>query len=76
VEGDFRPIDREIGRISFGSSRHFREGHWARAVSAKILELLPKIGILGWLAGYPYVLAPTNILMIGTLPNRPQTTPD
>jgi len=66
-EGDFRAIDGQIGRISFSSTRHFREGRWLRAVSAKALKLLSKIGILGWLAGYRYVLAPTNILMIGTL---------
>jgi SAM-dependent methyltransferase len=65
--GEFRPADRQIGRISFGWKRHWKEGRILRAISAKILKLLPGIGILRWLSGHPYVLAPTNILMIGTL---------
>jgi hypothetical protein len=66
-EGDFRTIDRQLGRISFGSKRHWREGRILRGLSAKILRLLPKVGILAWLSGYPYVLAPTNLMMIATL---------
>jgi hypothetical protein len=66
-QGDFRTIDQQIGRIPFSSRQHWKQGRILRAVSAKILKLLPKIGILRWLSGYPYVLAPTNILMIGTL---------
>ena len=66
-QGEFRAIDQQIGRISFASKRHWQEGRIVRAVSAKILKLLPRIGILRWLSGYPYVLAPTNLLMIGTL---------
>jgi SAM-dependent methyltransferase len=65
--GDFRPINRQLGRISFSSKHHWREGRVLRGISAKILNLLPKIGLLGWLSGYPYVLAPTNLLMIGSL---------
>ncbi len=67
TEGDFRTIDGQVGRIPFGSARHFQEGRILRALSAKILRLLPKVGILRWLSGYPYVLAPTKLLMIGTL---------
>lgn len=67
-DGDFRPIDPQIGRIWFGSKRHWNEGRILRGIGAKTLKLLPRIGMLGWLSGYPYVLAPTNILMIGTLP--------
>ncbi len=67
TDGDFRPIDEQIGRISFSSKRHFKEGRILRGVGAKILKLLGGIGVLGWLSGYPYVLAPTNIMMIGTL---------
>jgi hypothetical protein len=65
--GDLRPLDRQLGRISFSASRHWREGRILRGMSARLLRLLPKIGLLGWLAGYPYVLAPTNLLMIGSL---------
>jgi hypothetical protein len=65
--GDFRAIDRQVGRISFGWKRHWTEGRILRGIGAKILKLLPRIGILRWLSAYPYVLAPTNIFMIGTL---------
>jgi SAM-dependent methyltransferase len=65
--GDFRPIDRQLGRIPFGAKRHWREGRILRGLHAEILKLLPKVGILGWLSGYPYVLAPTNLMMIGAL---------
>jgi len=67
--GDFRPVDRQLGRISFSSKRHWKERRILRGISAQILKLLPKIGLLRWLCGYPYVLAPTNLLMIGTLGN-------
>lgn len=60
IEGDFKAVDRQIGRISLGSKRHRKEGRPLRAAGSKIL---------GWLWGYPYVLAPTNLIMIGTLRN-------
>jgi len=55
---DFRPIDRQVGKIPFGFRPHRREGRLLRGIAAKSLRLL---------AGYRYVLAPTNLLMIGTL---------
>ncbi len=72
--GDFRPLDRDVGRIPLSSKTHRRQGHPWRGISAKLLSGLAKLGILTWLAGYPYVLAPTNLLMIGTLPEstRPE----
>ncbi len=60
IEADFRTVDEQIGRISLGSKRHRKEGRLLRSVGSKIL---------GWLWGYPYVLAPTNLFMIGTLKN-------
>jgi hypothetical protein len=65
--GDFTPLERDVGRIYFGTKGHWRRGHLWRGVVAKAFQLLAKIGIFRWLAGYPYVLAPTNILMIGRL---------
>lgn len=65
-ENDFRPVSEAIGKIPLGSKAHWREGHVLRGVVAKGLGLLGRIGVLGWLAGYRYVLAPTNLLMIGT----------
>jgi SAM-dependent methyltransferase len=64
-KGDFRAVDRRIGRLSFGFTAHREQGHLFRGLSAKILGLLPKLGLLRWLAGHRYVLAPTNLLMIG-----------
>jgi hypothetical protein len=65
--GEFKPLDINLGLISFGSKWHRRQGHFLRGLVAKTLGALGKIGILRWLAGYPYVLAPTEVLVIGTL---------
>jgi len=70
-KNDFSPIDRQVGKIPFASKPHWRAGHPLRAVAAKSLAIFSKIGILRWLAGYRYVLAPTNLMMIGTLPEEP-----
>lgn len=65
--GDLRPIDRWVGAIGFGSKFHRRQGRPVRGAVAKGLRLLAKLGILRWLCDYEYVLAPSNIFMIGTL---------
>jgi len=65
--GEFKPLDKEIGMISFGSKWHRRQGHFFRGLVAKTLGSLGKIGILRWLAGHDYLLAPTELFMIGTL---------
>jgi hypothetical protein len=65
--GEFFPLDKEIGVISFGSKWHRRRGHPVRGLVAKGLHLLAKAGPLRWLTGYPYVLAPADLMMIGTL---------
>ncbi len=67
-KGDFRPIDSQLGKLAFSLSAHWKTGHRLRGVSAKTLGVLAKFGFLRWLAGYRYVLAPTDIIMIGTLP--------
>ncbi len=64
---EFAPVDRDLGRVSFRTKPHWRKGHIVRGLSAKLLGTLAKAGIWKWFAGYPYVLLPTNILMIGTL---------
>ncbi len=68
--GDFKPLDKELGLISFGSKWHRRQGHYFRGMVAKTLGMLGRIGILRWLAGYPYVMSPTEVMMIGTLPGQ------
>ncbi len=65
--GEFKPLDKELGKISFGSKWHRRQGHYLRGMVAKTLGALGQIGVLRWLAGYEYVLSPTEVMMIGTL---------
>jgi hypothetical protein len=66
-EGDFHPLDEGLGKISLGSKAHFRHRRPLRGLSARLLKLLSRAGLFGWLSGYRYVLAPTSVLMIGTL---------
>ncbi|NQU20962.1 MAG: hypothetical protein HQ567_06730 [Candidatus Nealsonbacteria bacterium] len=66
-DGEFHAIDEQLGKISFGASPHWRQGRLLRGLSAKGLKLLSQVGLLRWLAGHRYVLAPTNLLMIGRL---------
>jgi hypothetical protein len=65
-KGDFRTLDDEIGKIPFRSKPYWRKGRILRGITAKAMGVLGRAGILGWVAGYPYVLAPTSVLMIGT----------
>jgi hypothetical protein len=67
-EDDFRPLDEEVGKIPLSSTFHRQDGHPVRGVSAGILKAFSRVGVLRWLCGYRYVLAPTNIFMVGTLP--------
>lgn len=66
-KNDFRKLDNDLCRISFSLSRHQKDGHLFRGISAKFLRFLSKIKIYDWLAGYSYVYPATNILMIGSL---------
>jgi len=63
---DFRPVDQRLGKIPFAYGPHWRDGHPLRAIVARSLRLLAGVGVLRWLAGYRYVLAPTSVMMIGT----------
>lgn len=65
---EFLPLDRDIARIPFSTKFHWRRGRYIRGVVAKGLRWIGRCGGLGWLVDYPYVLAPTNVLMIGTRP--------
>ncbi len=66
--GQFQPLDDDVGKIGFSTTFHRQAGHPIRGISAGVLRALSRIGIWRWLCGYRYVLAPTNIFMIGTLP--------
>lgn len=65
-KGEFQKIDDKLGRISFSLSEHWKRGHFLLGISAKLLQLLSRCGI-GLFVGYRFVLAPTNILMLGRL---------
>ncbi|MBN2024511.1 MAG: hypothetical protein JW809_17155 [Pirellulales bacterium] len=65
-DGALRPLDDQLGKLHFGSGPHFRAGHYLRGLSAKTLQILGRLGPLRWLTGHRYVLAPTDVLMLGT----------
>jgi SAM-dependent methyltransferase len=67
IDGEFRPLSQDIGRVSIRGRRHRKEGHWLRSLSADIFKILSRIGMFKWIFGYPYLLRPTNIYMIGVL---------
>lgn len=66
-KSNFHAINDNIGKISFSSTAHIKSGRILQGISIKILRGFAKIGILSWLSGYRYVLAPTSIYMIGVL---------
>ena len=68
-KNEFQKLDDEFGKISFSLSKHRKNGHVLRGISAKLLKTLSRFGILSWLTGYRYLFAPTGILMVGQLKN-------
>jgi hypothetical protein len=66
-KNEFQKLDDELGKISFSFNRHREAGHIVRGISAKLLKILSRFGILSWLTGYRHVFAPTGILMMGQL---------
>jgi len=64
--GELSDINDDVGRISFSASRYRQQGRFPRWISAFLLKSLSRIGVFRWLAGYAYVMSPTNIIMIGT----------
>lgn len=69
--GDFHELDAELGKVSFGSKAQRRRGRKWPGVAVRLLRGLAGLGVFGFLAGYRYVLAPTNVMMIGRLPGAP-----
>ncbi len=66
--GESYPLDEDVGRIHLSGGPHRKNGHFLRGVSADLLRLARGVGVLRWLVGYRYVLAPTLINMIGVRP--------
>lgn len=69
IQNEFKSVDKDLGRIPFNSKYHFKKGYVGRGISAKILKLLSRLGLLRWLIGYKYVMPPTHIYMVGELRN-------
>ena len=65
--GETGVLDEQIGKIPLSGSAHRAAGHWLRGLSADMLRAAARLGVLRWLAGYRYVLAPSMINMIGEL---------
>lgn len=66
--GSFRPLDTEIGKIALSSQPHRASGHPVRGMIASAMRTLGKVGVMKWLTDYRYVMAPTNLLMLGIKP--------
>ena len=66
--GESYPLNEDIGRIHLSGGHHRKNGHFLRGVSADLLRFARERGVLRWLVGYRYVLAPTLINMIGVRP--------
>ncbi|MBE0536856.1 MAG: methyltransferase domain-containing protein [Phycisphaerae bacterium] len=64
---DFTAVGKDLGRIPFSSTYHFRKGQTARGVSVRILRTLSRMGVLRWLSDYKYIMPPTHIYMVGEL---------
>ncbi len=65
--GEFLPLSEGIGRIDIRGGLHRKAGRWMRGISADIFKVLSKTGLWTWVFGYPYVMRPTSIFMIGEL---------
>ena len=61
----FLPVDEDLARISFSMGAHRKQGRPRRGLAAAGLRQLARLGPLRWLAGYRYVLAPSQLLMTG-----------
>lgn len=74
--GDFYPLDGQIGKIRFRTTAYRRKGRWVWAIGVALLRILRTVGLLGFLEGFSYVLAPTNVMMVGRLPEDSASAPD
>ncbi|MEM1061960.1 MAG: hypothetical protein AAF907_03640 [Planctomycetota bacterium] len=64
-DGEFEPLDENIGRLPLRTSPHRAAGRGGRAVAAGLMKALGRLPGFDWLLGHPYVMAPTMISMIG-----------
>jgi len=66
IDNEIKPVSSEIGRVHIRGGYHRREGRFIRSLWADIFKHLAKVGLFKWIFGYPYVMRPTCIYMIGT----------
>ncbi|MFQ5545790.1 MAG: hypothetical protein ACE5FE_07415 [Acidiferrobacterales bacterium] len=59
------PLDPSVGLIYLSGGHQRRAGRYLRGLVADTLKLVGRLGMLRWLVGYRYVVAPTMINMIG-----------
>lgn len=64
-DGEFKPLDTEIGKLPLRTSPHREAGRGGRGVAAGVLKAVGRLPGFGWVLGHPYVMAPTMISMIG-----------
>ncbi|VVT31685.1 methyltransferase domain-containing protein [Rhizobium sp. EC-SD404] len=67
-DGEFNPLDTEIGKVTLSTSMHRKAGKAGRAVGAGLLKMIGRTPVFGWALGHPYLLAPTMINMVGRKP--------
>jgi hypothetical protein len=65
VVGDFRIIDQDLSRMKLKGSWFRNRGQPLRSLSADLLALLGRAGMLRWLTQHRYLIPPTCIEMIG-----------
>jgi hypothetical protein len=63
--GEYQPLDQDLGKRSLSGKTHRDAGRPWRGFTASLLRLLGKLGPLGWITRYRYLMAPTNVLMVG-----------
>ncbi|VAX38368.1 hypothetical protein MNBD_PLANCTO02-1271 [hydrothermal vent metagenome] len=66
-EGEFLPLDENIGLAYLNSKNHWKKGNYLQGTVAKAMRILGNIKPFSWLSGYRYVLVPTGVFMVGTL---------
>ena len=63
--GQRLPLNEATGLIYLSGGHQRRTGRYLRGATADMLKFVGRLGLLRWLVGYRYLLAPTMINMIG-----------
>ena len=71
VLGDFQAVDEDLARIRISGSWQRRKGKFFRSLGADLLAILGAFGMARWLTQHRYLMPPTCIEMIGSVPITP-----